>query len=239
MTTPEITGETSDGYHTFNELYEHRLALTVALVRKTPDLAWRSLRHHVGGDPMFDGYFIVGLDLPTGTITYHYDLKHWELFDAARTLDNAPAWDGAPPGRQRDPAAGVAPRSEVAVMSAPGRIQLRRTAGWRKPEGATVVARPSKWGNPWVAKEYARWSDLFDGAQFVGQSTDPAWARRRAVELFRDYLLGRPELVAEARRELAGRDLACWCPLMDANGDQVPCHATVLLEAANSQAGVS
>lgn len=33
-------------------------------------------------------------------------------------------------------------------MSHPQRIQLRRTKGWRKPEGAIVVARPSKWGNP-------------------------------------------------------------------------------------------
>ena len=31
----------------------------------------------------------------------------------------------------------------------PERIQLRRTKGWRKPEGAIVVARPSKWGNPY------------------------------------------------------------------------------------------
>jgi hypothetical protein len=30
----------------------------------------------------------------------------------------------------------------------PERIQLRRTKGWRKPEGAIVVSRPSKWGNP-------------------------------------------------------------------------------------------
>lgn len=28
------------------------------------------------------------------------------------------------------------------------RIQLSRAKGWRKPEGAIVVARPSKWGNP-------------------------------------------------------------------------------------------
>lgn len=34
-------------------------------------------------------------------------------------------------------------------MSAPPkRIQLRRTKGWRKPEGAVVVARPTRWGNP-------------------------------------------------------------------------------------------
>lgn len=39
----------------------------------------------------------------------------------------------------------------------PKRIQLRRTRGWRKPPGAIIVARPSKWGNPWsVANEIDR-----------------------------------------------------------------------------------
>lgn len=32
----------------------------------------------------------------------------------------------------------------------PKRIQLRRTKGWRKPPNTVVVARPSKWGNPFV-----------------------------------------------------------------------------------------
>lgn len=30
----------------------------------------------------------------------------------------------------------------------PERIQRRRTKGWRMPEGAIYVGRPSKWGNP-------------------------------------------------------------------------------------------
>jgi hypothetical protein len=34
--------------------------------------------------------------------------------------------------------------------------------------------------------------------------------------------------VAALRRDLAGKDLACWCPLGQ------PCHADVLLELANS-----
>lgn len=34
--------------------------------------------------------------------------------------------------------------------------------------------------------------------------------------------------VDDVRRELAGKDLACWCPLY------VPCHADVLLEVANA-----
>ena len=32
---------------------------------------------------------------------------------------------------------------------------------------------------------------------------------------------------------LRGHDLACWCPLVDQNGNPVPCHADVLLELAN------
>jgi hypothetical protein len=39
-----------------------------------------------------------------------------------------------------------------------------------------------------------------------------------------------PDLVAAARAELAGRDLACWCPA------DHPCHADVLLDIANGTA---
>ena len=48
---------------------------------------------------------------------------------------------------------------------APKRIQLRRTKGWRKPEGAVVVSRPSKWGNPFIFGDYtglARVPAVFD-----------------------------------------------------------------------------
>lgn len=37
-----------------------------------------------------------------------------------------------------------------------------------------------------------------------------------------------------ARQELAGKNLACWCPLVDEFGQRVPCHADVLLEVANA-----
>jgi Domain of unknown function (DUF4326) len=37
----------------------------------------------------------------------------------------------------------------------------------------------------------------------------------------------RPQLLAAARRELAGVDLACWCQL-----DSRPCHGDVLLLVA-------
>ena len=131
----------------------------------------------------------------------------------------------------------------------PQRIQLRRTKGWRKPEGAIVVARPSRWGNPYVvttadagrSARYGLGKDVvvrhyrrghWDGTQYAGfidHSQAVAWA----VELFRATLAGirvdvdGPHHLHHYLKDLAGHDLACWCPL-----DQ-PCHADVLLELAN------
>lgn len=87
----------SDGHHTFKELYEHRLALTAALTRLIPLACWRSKAHNPEDDEMFDGFFIVGIELPAGTITYHYKLEHWDKFDYVKTLMFAPKWDGATP----------------------------------------------------------------------------------------------------------------------------------------------
>jgi hypothetical protein len=72
----------------------------------------------------------------------------------------------------------------------PRRVQLSRKPGWRKPPGAVVVSRPSRWGNPYPVATYGR---------------------DQAVALFRRYLADHPELVEAARHELAGKDLACWC----------------------------
>ena len=106
-------------------------------------------------------------------------------------------------------------------MSAPKRIQLKRTKGWRKPEGAVVVSRPSRWGNPFkIGTEFYR----FDGGlQKVGD-------RQTAVDLFREFRVQRilNGFALLNLSEIRGHDLACWCPL-----DQ-PCHADVLLEIANA-----
>lgn len=127
----------------------------------------------------------------------------------------------------------------------PERIQLRRTKGWRKPEGAVVVARPSRWGNPFR---------IYNGHSLIG----PTWSKARdswthipadqciygyvtssgtlpiseAVEQYRVLLQVRQRDESELLRKwlgpLRGRGLCCWCPL-----DQ-PCHADVLLEIANA-----
>jgi len=66
------------------------------------------------------------------------------------------------------------------------RIQLRRTKGWRKPERAVVVARPTKWGNPFpVDGSWITWT-----AVSIGFRADPAGRRRAAVALHRAWLTG-------------------------------------------------
>ena len=89
---PVITGETSDGYHTFNELYHHRAVLFSVIVKAFPELAWKARQHHDG--TMYSGMFIVGIDTPEGQASYHYDIDpYWDMFEC-RELERAPEWDG-------------------------------------------------------------------------------------------------------------------------------------------------
>jgi hypothetical protein len=111
------------------------------------------------------------------------------------------------------------------------RIQRRRVKGWRMPEGAIYVGRPTGWGNPFMAG--CRCADLLTGE----------WVNVRdvqhAVDLYREYAeraltvpllqAGWPQIDA-----LRGHDLACWCPLTYPDGRPYPCHADVLLEIANA-----
>ena len=94
---PVITGETSDGYHTFNELYHHRAVLFSVIVKAFPDHAWKSRKHHDGS--MYDGMFIVGIETPDGQATYHYDIEpYWDMFEC-KELEYAPEWDGHTPAQ--------------------------------------------------------------------------------------------------------------------------------------------
>lgn len=94
---PVITGETSDGYHTFNELYHHRAVLFSVIVKAFEDKAWKSRKHHDG--TMYDGMFIVGIETPYGQATYHYDMEpYWEMF-CCKEIERAPEWDGHTPAQ--------------------------------------------------------------------------------------------------------------------------------------------
>ncbi len=70
----------------------------------------------------------------------------------------------------------------------PQRIQRKRTKGWRMPEGAVYVGRPSKWGNPFAV-----------GDDIAGLD---------ATGFFAEFVAPKLDL-----RELRGKDLACWCRL--------------------------
>lgn len=85
-------GKTSDGYHTFDELYEHRVALFMALMICNPEISWKSLKHADGSD--YPDWFIAGMHLSSGAITYHLPVYKWEMLAGIKTLENAPKWDG-------------------------------------------------------------------------------------------------------------------------------------------------
>lgn len=116
----------------------------------------------------------------------------------------------------------------VTLPDGPKRIQRKRTKGWRMPEGAVYVGRGTRWGNPFAVG----WQDA--------RRTE--WrSRERCVDLFRFSMCrtDRGGVVTNFEMEeidlnpIRGKDLACWCPLVDKDGNHVPCHADVLLELAN------
>lgn len=84
----------SDGWHTFGELYHHRMILTSIIANQNKEFAWKAKEHHDG--TMFDDNFIIGFDTPKGQYSYHYHLDHWDLFDV-KELKQAPEYDGHMP----------------------------------------------------------------------------------------------------------------------------------------------
>ena len=95
-------GETSDGYHTFNELYEFRKMYNAALFNEW-SLAekydvHKSTKHHDGEDCFGGGWFIVVAVLPEGQISNHYKIGDWDLFtipDHEKALFEYDGHDGA------------------------------------------------------------------------------------------------------------------------------------------------
>lgn len=98
--TPDnVRGNYSDGYHTFNELYDHRVVLFIVLLRhysthpKQRGQVWRSKAHSDGS--VWNGWFILGIGKDYGfQITYHLPIDKWDECGFADTLDKAPEWDG-------------------------------------------------------------------------------------------------------------------------------------------------
>ena len=104
----------SDGYHSFEDLYSIRLAYNVALFNEwgrqgnRSDKSGRmylsipvpkhdvhkSQRHHDGELCFGGGWFIVVANLPSGQISNHYEMKHWDLFRVPAVEKAKYEWDG-------------------------------------------------------------------------------------------------------------------------------------------------
>lgn len=118
----------------------------------------------------------------------------------------------------------------------PKRIQRRRVKGWRMPENAVYVGRPTKWGNPFKVGIHGNRQECVDlyRRYLDGRisAEDTAWRNSLYDDPdFSGYspFLGKILVWASNLETLRGKDLCCWCPL-----DQ-PCHADVLLEIANRE----
>jgi Domain of unknown function (DUF4326) len=95
-------------------------------------------------------------------------------------------------------------------MNPPKRIQRHRSKGWRKPDGAIIVTRWTKWANPFM----------------IGEAGIPD--AKTAVNLYRRFLTIPGNPLIALLRELRGRTLICYCK------PGHPCHADILLELANA-----
>lgn len=128
-------------------------------------------------------------------------------------------------------------RLTTVTMSMPERVRLSRGKGSRLPANMVVVARPTRWGNPFAVERFGteRAIALYRAALEGGWSPDTVadMDDRTALFVYEATMalqkrLGGIELLSFMLADLRGKNLACWCPMNQ------PCHADVLLELANA-----
>jgi hypothetical protein len=78
---------------------------------------------------------------------------------------------------------------------------------WKNEPYDVFIARPSKWGNPFVLEQEG--------------------TRAEVIEKYRQYILSSPELL-KCLPELRGKVLGCWC-------SPKACHGDVLADLANQE----
>lgn len=125
----------------------------------------------------------------------------------------------------------------------PARIKRERTKGWRAPEGAVYVGRPTIWGNPfWHAQRFCgvdvclrmyeqAVSGIWDPFKFKDVPDGPFHVACQDFSRFIKKFHG--DVCGEIKHNLRGKDLMCWCKIYDSKGFRVPCHADILISVAN------
>jgi len=151
-----IDGNTSDGFHTFNELYEHRHSLFAAVVAAYG--GWKSKFHDDG--TMFDGWFIAGVPTRKGFATYHMPLSLFASFPGEE-LERAPKWDGHTPKEAAE---------RIASLSFDGigehDAKIKREAYLRCAEFAE-----NSTGYHFDAGTFRRWANEADGVELERDCT--------------------------------------------------------------------
>lgn len=116
------------------------------------------------------------------------------------------------------------------------RIQRSRKKGSKLPPNTVCVTRPGRWGNPWKLDE--RTTAAVCVASFrrcllralngwEREDSDP-WGKPVTAEVWQHF-----ERMAERLPEVRGKNLACWCKIVESVSPL--CHADVLLELANRE----
>lgn len=108
----------------------------------------------------------------------------------------------------------------------PQRIRLSRRKGFKLPPNTVNVARPSKWGNPFVVGR--------DGTreECVQKYRAMCFGYFCATSVNFDAQQEAVRYAARNIRQLKGKNIACWCPLPK-DGAPDWCHGAVLLALAN------
>jgi hypothetical protein len=119
-------------------------------------------------------------------------------------------------------------------MTEPVRVQRTRVAGWCMPPNTIYVGRPGRWGNPYDLTRFGLELSLTLYRNSLTGIWSPDSLRDRSDEICDEAYRLHHEFLKRMRGhpleqviDLRGKNLACWCAL------DVPCHADILLKAAN------
>lgn len=124
------------------------------------------------------------------------------------------------------------------VRVQPVRVQRSRKHKMVSPNGLPIVyvGRPSKWGSPFFVNP-ARTLEKHNPPEIIGDIFACKNAREAVQQYKRTCIGSKLRLhfqVENIIKELKGKNLCCWCPLEDKDGNKVPCHADILLRLANN-----
>jgi hypothetical protein len=108
------------------------------------------------------------------------------------------------------------------------------------PENTIYVGRPTRWGNPFKAKRgyekiALRMYRLYVKGQLSKDAMDKILGERKqayhpdAELAIIKWNMDGQVMIHAARKELRGKDVACWCPVGK------PCHADILLRIVNKE----